>query len=71
MLQKLFPPIPHMKDPLGNNTHSERMVRQGPACEGGEEEIWGQGGYSLAQGAGRWSVGPAGCCARERWAPSL
>lgn len=35
MLQKLFPPIPHMKDPLGNTTHSERMVRQGPACEGG------------------------------------
>ncbi|XP_074179924.1 interleukin-3 receptor subunit alpha [Rhinolophus sinicus] len=37
VLQKLFPPIPHMKDPLGNNTHSERML----ACESdraGQEE---------------------------------
>lgn len=26
VLQKLFPPIPHLKDPLSNNTHSERML---------------------------------------------
>ncbi|XP_032974757.1 interleukin-3 receptor subunit alpha isoform X2 [Rhinolophus ferrumequinum] len=26
VLQKLFPPIPHMKDPLSDNMHSERML---------------------------------------------
>lgn len=42
MLQKLFPPIPHMKDPITDNLQNSKLVRLG-SCWG-----WGWDGADTA-----------------------
>ncbi|XP_064339550.1 interleukin-3 receptor subunit alpha isoform X2 [Camelus dromedarius] len=34
VMQQLFPPIPHVKDPISDHLQNERMVRGGPAVRG-------------------------------------
>lgn len=38
VLQKLFPPIPHMKDPITDNLQSPKLVRPGSCWGGGVRE---------------------------------
>lgn len=55
MLQKLFPPIPHMKDPITDNLQSGKLVRR-PLLG----VTLGRGGHSPAGAAGCLRVGPGG-----------
>lgn len=63
MVQKLFPRVPHVKDPVGDSFQNERMVG-GRRCAGGCRgvgEVWGRAprpgigaeGGALPAGGGR------------------